>query len=168
MNAIFKRRSIRKYTNEQVTDEQIEQILRAAMSAPSARNAQPWEFIVVKSKDTFAKIMQIHPYSSMLEEASVAIIVCGNEQREIVKGVGYWIQDCSASAQNILIQVAELGLGGVWLGVYPREPRINGLREIFDLPTHVIPLAIISIGYPAAEAVPVEKFDKNKIHFEKW
>ncbi len=168
MNAIFKRRSVRKYTNQNVTDEQVELILRAAMAAPSARNAQPWEFLVVRSKDNFAKIMQVHPYSSMLKEASVAIIVCGNAQREIVIGTGYWVQDCSASVENILVQVAEMGLGAVWLGVYPREERILGLRNIFGLPPHVIPLSIISIGYPAEEIAPVDRFDIDKIHIEKW
>jgi len=168
MNAIFQRRSVRKYTNQQVTDEQIELILRAAMAAPSARNAQPWEFLVVRNKYNFAKIMQVHPYSSMLKEASVAIIVCGNQKRELVEGTNYWVQDCSASTENILIQVADMGLGAVWLGVYPREDRIHGLREILDLPSYVIPLAIISIGYPAEETFPAERFDKDRIHIEKW
>jgi len=168
MNAIFKRRSVRKYTNQQVTDEQVEQILRAAMAAPSARNTQPWEFIVVRDKDTFAKIMLVHPYSSMLNEASIALIVCGDEDKDIIKGTGYWVQSCSASVENILIQSADMGLGSVWLGVYPREERIKGLRDIFDLPPNIIPLAIISIGYPAEDTPPSNRFDKNRIHFEKW
>ena len=168
MNAIFKRRSVRKYTNQQVSEEQVEQILRAAMAAPSARNTQPWEFLVVRDKDTFAQIMQVHPYSSMLKEASVAIIVCGDEDKDLVKGTGYWVQSCSASVENILVQVADMGLGAVWLGVYPREERINGLRGIFDLPSNIIPMAIISIGYPAEEVEPVDRFNKDRIHFEKW
>jgi nitroreductase len=123
---------------------------------------------VVRQKDTFAKIMQVHPYSSMLKDASVAIIVCGNKDRVIIKGTDYWVQDCSASVENILIQVADIGLGAVWLGVYPREDRVNGIINLFDLPSHIVPLAIVSIGYPAEEIKPIDRFDKDRIHFEKW
>lgn len=168
MNAIFKRRSIRKYTSQKVTDDQVEQLLRAAMAAPSARNSQPWEFIVARSQDTFAQIMQIHPYSYMLKQASVAIIVCGNKDREIMKGTDYWVQDCSASVENILIQAADMGLGSVWLGVYPREERVKGLADIFNLPPHITPLAIVSVGYPAEEINFIDRFDIEKVHFEKW
>jgi len=168
MDAIFNRKSTRKYTTQEVSDPQIEQLLRAAMSAPSARNSQPWEFVVTKNKDIFAKIMKIHPYSSMLKEASVAIIVCGNEEREIIKDSGYWVQDCSAAAENILIEATDMELGTVWLGVYPREDRISGLKKLFELPSHIIPLAIISIGYPAEEPPVKNKFNKDRIHFEKW
>lgn len=168
MNAIFKRRSVRKYTNQQVSDEQVEQILRAAMAAPSARNTQPWEFIVVRDKDTFGQIMQVHPYSSMLQEASVAIIVCGDEDKDMIKGTGYWIQSCSAALENMLIQIADLDLGAVWLGVYPRSERIEGVKGIFDLPSNIIPLGIVSVGYPAEEINLIDRFNQDRIHFEKW
>lgn len=167
MNAIFERKSIRKYTSEQVSDAQVEKLLQAAMAAPSARNMQPWEFIVVRSQDTFSQLMKVHPYAQMLKEASVAIVVCGNTQRNF-EGTPYWVVDCPAAVQNILLQVTDMGLGAVWLGVYPREDRMKEVAAIFDLPEYVKPFAIISIGYPAENPPIKNKFNKERIHFEKW
>lgn len=166
MNAIFQRRSIRRYTKEKVSDETAKKLLQAAMAAPSANNQQPWEFIVIRDKKTFARIMEVHPYSTPLLEADLAIVVCGNTDRE--KGKGYWVQDCSAATQNILLETQYLGLGAVWLGVYPREERVNGVKEILNLPEAVIPLSIVAIGYPAEQKEPVDRFDETKIHYEKW
>lgn len=166
MNAIFQRRSIRRYTGEKVADEAVQKLLRAAMAAPSAHNQQPWELIVIRNKETFTRIMEIHPYSTPLKEADLAIVVCGNTAREI--GKGYWVQDCSAATQNILLEAQHLGLGAVWLGVYPREDRVNGLKELLNLPEGVIPLSIIAIGYPAEQKEPADRFYEAKVHYEKW
>ncbi len=167
MDVIFQRRSIRKFTAEKVSDELVKKLLQAAMAAPSAGNQQPWEFIVVRDKTTFEKIMQIHPYSSPLKEANVAIVVCGDTFRE-KKHPGYWVQDCSAATQNILLEAQHLGLGAVWLGVHPVEERVIGLKNIFKLPQSVIPLSIVAIGYPAEQKGPADRFDEAKVRYEKW
>ncbi|MBI4810295.1 MAG: nitroreductase family protein, partial [Ignavibacteriales bacterium] len=131
MNSIFRRRSIRQYTDQQVSDELIKQLLEAAMSAPSAGNERPWHFILVRDKSTLNKLSQTHRNASMIKNASLAIIVCADLNLEIKKDM--WIQDCSAATENILIEVEELGLGAVWVGIYPREERVNYIKSIFNL-----------------------------------
>lgn len=168
-NIIFQRTSVRKYTNQSITKEQIEMLLKAGMAAPSAKNVQPWEFIVVQKKETMLKIAEFHPYSSMLKDSPLVIVVCGNESKINIEGIEeLWPQDCSAATQNILLEATELGLGGVWLGVYPKKNIMNNLAELLILPKHIIPFSIISIGYPAEEAKPKDKFDHKRIHYEKW
>lgn len=166
MEAIYKRRSIRKYTDQEVADSDIESIISAGMAAPSAGNQQPWEFMVVKERETLKKITDIHPYSDMLDQASAAIIVCADLRRE--KHKGYWVQDCAAATQNILLEATSRGIGTVWLGVHPREDRVNGIKKLFALPEEVIPLCVISIGYPAEDKGESDRFDKKRIHWEKW
>ena len=166
MKEIFERRSIRKYSNLSISDSDIENLLRAAMAAPSAGNQQPWEFILIKDKNIMSDITKIHPYSQMLKEAQLAIVVCADLDKE--KHGGYWVQDCSAATENILIEAQHLGLGSVWLGVYPREDRVTGLKEILNLPERVIPLSIISLGYPAEKKEPSNRFDKLRIHINEW
>lgn len=168
-NMIFRRTSIRNYTNQQVTKEQIEMLLKAGMAAPSAKNVQPWEFIVVQNKETLSKITEFHPYASMLKEAPLAIVICGNESKINIGGIEeLWTQDCAAATQNILLEVTELDLGGVWLAVYPKKDIMNNLAELLILPDHIIPFSIISIGYPAEDIKPKDKFNHDKIHYEKW
>ena len=166
MKEIFERRSIRKYSKLSISDSDIDNLLRAAMSAPSAGNQQPWEFILIKDKNIMSDITKIHPYSQMLKEAQLAIVVCADLDKE--KHSGYWVQDCSAATENILIEAQHLGLGSVWLGVYPREDRVTGLKEILNLPERVIPLSIISLGYPAEKKGPSNRFDKLRIHINEW
>ena len=131
LEAIFSRRSIRKYTNEQVSDELIEKLLRAGMQAPSTRNQQSWHYIVVRDRKLLNKITTVHPHSQMLKEASAAIIVCGDENLASYKLS--WVSDCAAATENILISATALGLGAVWLGVYLRDERIIPLKELFVL-----------------------------------
>ncbi|GAA0126880.1 MULTISPECIES: nitroreductase family protein [Clostridium] len=166
MDAILKRKSIRKYKDIKIEDEIIEELLRAAMQAPSAGNEQPWEFIVLRDKEIMRKITDIHPYSKMLLNADVAIVVCGDESKEVFKG--YWVQDCCAATENILLAVEDKGLGAVWLGVYPMEDRVNGLRRILNLPANVTPLSIIPIGYPNENKEAVNRFDETRIHYDRW
>ncbi|MFW5803718.1 MAG: nitroreductase family protein [bacterium] len=166
LDAIMTRRSIRNYSNKKVTEEQVRKILKAAMFAPSARNQQPWHFIVTSNKDIFSVINKIHPYSLMLKEAQVAILTCADEELE--KSKDYWPIDCAAASQNILLAAHDLGLGAVWLGVYPRKERMEGLRELFNLPGNVHPFSIISIGYPASVPDQPDRFLEDRIHFEKW
>lgn len=166
MNAIFKRRSIRKYIEKAISDELIEQVLRAGMAAPSAGNQQPWHFVVINDREILHEIPRFHPYSNMLKEASHAIVVCGDVSRQRYKG--YWVQDCSAATQNMLLMSTELGLGSVWLGVYPDEDRVKELKELLNMPENIIPLCIISIGYPAETKEPADRFDATRIHKNRW
>ena len=166
MEAILKRRSIRQFTNQPIAKDDLTTLLRAAMMAPTARNCQEWEFVVVRDKNTFKEMMHVHPYAKMLEQAACAIIVCGNTQRE--HAPGYWMADCGAATHNILLAATSLGIGSVWLGVYPNEERMNGLAQILGLPDYVKPLNIIALGYPAEKKEDLDRFDPAKIHVEKW
>ena len=166
MDAVLKRRSIRQFTDRPIAQDDLNTLLRAAMMAPTARNCQEWEFVVVRNKETFKKMMHVHPYAKMLEQADCAIIVCGNTQRE--HAPGYWMADCSAATQNILLAATSLGIGSVWLGVYPNEERMKGLAALLGLPDYVKPLNIIALGYPAEKKEEVDRFDPAKIHTEKW
>lgn len=166
MEAIFTRRSIRKYTSEPVTDHELEQLLRAAMHAPSAGNERPWEFIVIRDRETLNEITGIHKYAQMLKQAQVAVVVCGDLERQ--KYEGFWVQDCSAATQNILLAATALGLGAVWLGVHPVVERVEDLRKLLNIPKHVVPLSIVSLGRPAEERETPDRCDESRIHMEKW
>jgi nitroreductase len=166
MDAILSRRSIRKYTTQPVSDEMIGELLEAAMSAPSAGNEQPWHFIVISERQILNEIPKFHPYSQMLRDAPVAILVCGDERLQ--KYEGYWVQDCSAATENILIAVQARGLGAVWLGVYPIEDRVIGLRKLLDIPEQVIPFALISIGHPAEQKPRSDRYDAARVHHNHW
>jgi len=166
LKEIQKRRSIRKYIDKPIPEEKLECLLKAAMQAPSARNLQPWEFIVVRDKKMLAEIPEFHPYSSMVPSAGAAILVCGNTERQEMPG--YIAQDCSASVQNLLLEAVNQELGAVWLGVYPRKERIEGMVKLFRLPEHIIPVALISIGYPAENPAPEDRYDPEKVHYDTW
>jgi len=164
---IFERRSIRNYTGSAISDDILEKIFRAAMAAPSAGNQQPWEFILIRDRNTMVDITKVHPHSQMLNEAQLAIVVCADLDKE-KKYYGYWVQDCAAATENILIEAQHLGIGSVWLGVYPDEGRVKDIKELLSIPERVIPLSIISLGYPAEKKDPSARYDKLRIHAEKW
>ncbi len=166
LEAIFKRRSVRRYTNQAIRAEDITQLLQAAMAAPTARNCQEWEFVVVRDKAMFQKIMAVHPYAKMLAQADCAIVVCGNTKREMAPN--YWPADCGAATQNILLAATALGIGSVWLGVYPNEERMAAVSRLLNLPQHIKPLNIISLGMPDEKLAEVNRFDPAKIHYELW
>jgi nitroreductase len=166
MAMILTRRSIRKYTQDPVTDSLVEELLKAAMSAPSAGNQQPWQFVVIRSRTLLEQIPTIHPYSSMVPDAQLAILVCGDLQAARLSG--YWIQDCSAATENLLLAAHAKGLGAVWLGVYPREERVQGLQRLLGLPEHVIPMALIAVGYPAEQKPPSNRYDAARVHNDGW
>lgn len=166
MEAILNRRSIRKYKGIKINDDIIGELLRAGMAAPSAGNQQPWEFIVLRNKEVLENITKVHPYSKMLLNTDVAIVACGDVSREIFKG--YWVQDCSAATENILLAAQAKGLGAVWLGVYPIEDRVDAIKELLNLPASVIPLSIIPVGYPDEEKAPADRFDESRIHYDRW
>lgn len=166
MQAILTRRSVRKYSNEKITEKTIFKLLNAGVSAPSAGNEQPWQFVIIDKKEILDKITNYHPHSKMLKEAQVAILVCGDLNLETNKG--YWMIDCSAATQNILIAARALGLGSCWLGIYPREERIVAIRDILKIPEHIIPFSLISLGYPGEEQKTVDRLDDFRIHRNQW
>ena len=166
MEAIISRRSIRKYTPDAVTEGEIHELLAAAMSAPSSSNGQPWHFVTITDRQTLDEIPKFHPYSNMIKEAPLAVVVCGDLQLE--KGKGVWVQDCSAATENLLVAAHAMGLGAVWLGVHPIEERINGVRKLLGLPAHVVPLCIIVVGHPAEKKPPSNRFNPERVHHIKW
>lgn len=167
LDLLFTRRSIRKYTDQTVSEDLIKLILSAGMAAPSAGNQQPWEFIVVDDRDKMISITGVHPHAAMLKTASHAIIVCANPAK-FKYPEEYWIQDCSAATQNILLAAAGMGLGAVWLGTFPFMDRIEGLRKILGIPPEIIPVSMISIGYPAEERPPKEGCNEDIVHWNKY
>jgi tRNA (guanine37-N1)-methyltransferase len=166
MNAILTRRSIRKYKNHDISEDQINLLLKAAMSAPSAMNSQNWEFIVIKNREHLIELSKLNPYSEMLSQAGAAIIVCGDLNKNLAKE--FWIQNCSAATQNILLQANVIELGAVWIGICPFEDRMQKLSENLKLPENIKPLGIISIGIPDEFKPPSNNFDENKIHYEEF
>jgi nitroreductase len=166
IQALMSRRSIRRYTHEKVTDETVKTLLQAAMNAPSAGNGQPWQFIVIRQREILDAVPSIHPYSQMLKEAAVGIVVCGDLSLEIYKG--FWVQDCSAATQNILIAAHGLGLGAVWLGFHPLDERVAGLKALLSLPENIVPLSMVSIGWPAEHKAPAMRYLEARVHCDKW
>ena len=164
--AILTRRSIRKYTDKKISEDSISTMLQAAMYAPSAMNQQPWHFIVVDDAGILKKLSKIHPYGKMLSDASHGILVCGDEKLQLTED--YWPVDCANATQNLLLSAHGLGLGAVWLGVYPREERMKDMRNVFHLPGHIFPFAMISLGYPAEKKPMPSRFDPQRVHKNKW
>jgi len=165
-DAIFSRRSIRKYTSQSVPEELVTEFLKAAMAAPSAGNEQAWQFIVIRDRALLDAIPKFHPYSAMLKYASVAILVCGDLSREKIKG--FWVQDCSAATQNLLLAITARGLGAVWTALYPMEDRVAGMRKLLGLPDNIVPLSLVPIGYPDEHPGPVNRFDAARVHKDRW
>jgi Nitroreductase len=166
---IYSRTSVRSYLQKNVEDEKIQQILKAGMSAPTAKNKQPWDFIVVKDKNTLKALSGALPNSKMTSKASVAIIACGNLHKAM-DGVAsqFWIQDVSAATENILLAAHGLNLGAVWTGVYPNDEWVKEIQKILHLPEYVIPLNVIPIGYPSESPSPKNKWKQENIHNEFW
>ncbi|NLZ80392.1 MAG: nitroreductase family protein [Clostridiales bacterium] len=167
MKEIFSRRSIRKYQDKPIEDELIQKLLRAAMYAPSAGNEKPWQFIVIKDRDKLNEITTFHPYTQMLKEAPLAILVCADVSNLKYNGV-FWVQDIAACTQNILLEGKHLGLGTCWCGVYPSEDKETKLREMFNIPENFIPTSLIAVGYPAEEREVRERYNPDRVHYEKW
>jgi nitroreductase len=168
IDVIHKRVSIRNYTDQEISKEQLETIVCAGMAAPSAMNKQPWQFVVIDDENILSAIGEI-PTSRMAKNAPAAILVCGDLQKA---GEGwlqqYWIQDCSAVSQNILLAVTDMGLGAVWTGIYPAEDRMKTITDLLKLPEHIIPFCVIPLGYPSQENQPKDKWNPENVHWNKW
>ena len=165
LEAIFARRSIRKYTSDSVKDEDITKLLQAAMAAPSGGNRKPWHFIVIKNRKTLDMLAE-HPYGKMLYEAPLCIAVCGDPSHTPLPR-NFIREDCSAATMNILHAAVELGLGAVWIGL-ALEEHYDMVRNILDIPKEIQPTNLIAIGYPAEEKEPRTQYDETRIHIEKW
>lgn len=167
MKEIFARRSIRSYTNQPVESEKIQSLVRAAMAAPSAKNQQPWEFLIVTEPMTLKKLADTSPYTSFVANAPVAIVMLANVSN--LKAPTFCTQDMSAATQNILLEATSQGLGTCWMGVHTNPSAETHIRNLFDLPENIQAFALVSVGYPDREYRDrPEKNKPRKIHFEKY
>jgi nitroreductase len=166
MEAIFTRRSIRRYTPEKISEEQVELLLRAAMAAPSAGNAQPWHFVVIEDHTILEEINSFHPFSEMLPRAALAILVCGDEKLE--NHPGHWEQDCSAATQNILLAAHGNGLGAVWLGIEPDQERVEQIRLLIGLPSHIHPVSLVALGHPDEVKRLANRYKPERVRRNHW
>lgn len=166
IEAILTRRSIRKFTGEPVSEQDLETVLRAGCQAPSAHNFQPWEFIIIKDKNKFEKIAELHKYAKMLPQAEVCIIVCGDSNKQ--PKTGFLVEDCSASIQNILLAAHGIGLGAVWCGLYPVEEYTSAIKELCLLPDNIIPVGMIVLGHKGEDRKQEDRFKLEKLHYENW
>lgn len=166
LDAIRTRRSTRKFAAGPVSEDQVEALLRAAMQAPSAKNLQPWQFITVTDRNTMHAFTAWHPHAAMLREAPLGILVCGDRSLQSIDG--YLALDCAAATENLLLAAHALGLGAVWLGIYPREERIAEAVRLFGLPASILPIAMVAVGRPGEEKGPADRFDPARIRRERW
>jgi nitroreductase len=165
---IFGRRSIRVYSAAAVSEAAVRQLLEAAMAAPSAVAKDPWRFVVIRDRQTLSDIASALPNGQMLASAALGIAVCGDLHVAHDQQLSYLLQDCSAAIENLLLCAHILGLGACWLGVHPREQRVNALKQILSLPPSVIPIACIAIGHPGEVKEPRTRFNPDYVHLEKW
>lgn len=155
------RRSIRTYTAEPIAEEDVRTLLEAAMAAPSASNRQPWEFVVVRDKRLKSEISQVHPWAGMATEAAAVFVVCGRPDDS-----DHWVEDCSAATENLLLAITALGLGAVWVAIYPRSEREQQVRRILNLPPNWRPLCLVPVGHPAETRPPRTQYDPDRVHHD--
>ena len=168
LEVIYTRRSVRSFTGEAVSRDDLMAILRAGMSAPSAVNVQPWVFVVVTRRETLNELCAKLPYAKMLDKAGAAIVVCGIPNKDRLYSKDYWVMDCSAASENILLSAHALRLGAVWTAVYVDKERISNVRKILNIPEDIIPLNVIPIGVPKDKGHVTDKFKEDNIHWERW
>lgn len=164
LESIMDRRSIREYTDEPVSEEMMHKLLECAMLAPSAGNGRPWYFVVVDDRRTLDALRARHPYAGMLKTAPACIVVCAKEG----KIPGYYQQDCAAATMNILIAAKEMGLGTCWMGVSPRQERMDEVKEVLALPDDIIAFCLIAVGHPAVNPERPDRFDISRVHHNRW
>lgn len=164
--ALHTRRSVRAYTGEPVGADQLRIMLDAAMIAPSAGNARPWLFVVVDDPALLAAVPSLNPYAGMLPKAGAGILVCGDLSLE--KYPGFWVQDCSAAIQNLMLAAAGLGLGTVWTGIYPVEERVRGFAALFKLPDGIIPLGLVAVGRPKSAPERLSRYEPEKVRHNTY
>jgi nitroreductase len=163
---IMTRRSVRKFTSGEVGDDLVDKLLRAAMQAPSANNGQPWHFIVIRDRVILDEIPSFHPFAQMVKQAPLAILVCADTRD--ARSPDYWVLDCSAATENLLLAAHALDLGAVWLGIHPRQERMEKIIPLVNLPEGVKPLALVAIGIPAEHHPFADRFKPERIHHDTW
>ena len=175
IDMIMTRASVRRFTEQPVSDSDVEVLLHAAMAAPSAMDYDPWHFVVVHDNAIKQELKSKLPFAKMITDSCTAIVVCGDSslydrvsQRDGEDNTLYWVEDCSAASQNLLLAAHALGLGAVWTGVFPLKSRITLLQRLLQLPERIVPLNLILVGHPAAPANPKDKWDANKVHYNKY
>lgn len=169
LNNILERTSVRSYLDKSIEEDKIEKLLRAGMAAPTAVNKQPWHFVVVTDKSLLQKLAKANPYAEMVARAPLAIVVCGDMTKALDGNAReFWVQDCSAASENILLAATGLGLGSVWTGTYPSEERCAAVSEVLGLPETLIPLNTIVIGYPDGEVTPKDKWQESNISYNMY
>jgi nitroreductase len=168
MEVILSRRSIRRYMPDPLPEEAIRRVLEAGMAAPSAGDERPWHFVVITDKGMLAAIPGFHSLSRFIPNAAAAILVCADLALSKYPPADYWVQDCSAATQNILLAAHATGLGAVWLGVHPEKKRIDGFRALCRLPDSVVPFSLVSLGIPAVRKEREHRFDPSRVHRERW
>ncbi len=166
---IFNRKSVRHYTSEKVSQEQLTMMIKAGMAAPTAVDKRPWAYVAIQDRAVLDELAETLPYAKMLKQATAAIVVCGDLSKALDGDAQpYWVQDCSAATQNILLAAESMGLGAVWTGVHPIKDRELEVQTILNIPTDKIPLNVIAIGYPTGEEQPKDKWDESILHWNKW
>jgi nitroreductase len=165
---ILGRRSIRIYAPGEVGEEAVTRLLEAAMAAPSAVAKDPWRFVVIRQRALLERIASVLPHGKMLATAAVGIVVCGDLEAAHDRQLSYLLQDCSAAIENLLLAAHALGLGACWLGVHPREKRIQHIRVILGLPPSIIPVSCIAVGRPGEVKEARTRFDPRHVHYERW
>jgi len=164
--ALLNRRSIRKYKDKKISKKDIDEILKAAMYAPSAMNLQAWHFVVIDDRDVLIETIKSIPYAEMLKQSAAAILVCGDSLIE--KNESWLLQNCSASIQNILLCAHGLGIGSCWIAIHGMDDIYKNVKAHFKLPENIVPVALISLGYPDEEVNAEERFKEEKIHYNNW
>jgi nitroreductase len=168
LSFIFGRRSIRQYDGTPIPDAVVGDLLAAAMAAPSACAKDPWRFVVMRDRARLQEIAEALPNGRMLASAPLGIAVCGDLDAAHAGELSYLLQDCSAAIENLLLAAHALGLGACWLGVHPRQPRIEALTRILGLPERIVPVSCIALGYPAESKRARTRFDGGYVHQESW
>ena len=166
LDVIMTRRSVRDFRPDPVSEADLEKLLRAGMQAPSAKNERPWHFIVIDDKEVLHKIPEFHRNAQMLKYAPLAILVCSDRKLESKRAT--WIQDCAAATQNMLLAAHGIGLGAVWLGVFPDADRVKGLQALLNMPKDIRPVSMVAVGHSALTPEPVDRYEKARIHKNCW
>jgi len=166
MDAILSRRSVRTYEDRPVPEEAVRALLDVLFSSPTAADARPWHFVVVDRKEILERLGRDMEHCEMLQQARLGLLICADPSLEKIPG--FWPQDCAAAAENALVAVNALGLGGVWVALYPLEDRMGSVRKALEIPANIMPFALLSIGFPAEFPGRQDRYDAKRVHRNGW
>lgn len=164
LDLLYTRRTIREFTDEAVSDKEVEGMLKAAMAAPSMEDLRPWHFVVVRKRKTLDKLAEVHKYAYMLKEAPLAIVVCGDQKIS----ERHWVEDTCVATQNLLLAASALGLGGVWISLYPKKKHQKAVRDLLDIPDRMGVLCAVAVGRPADKSKADSHYNASCVHQEEW